>query len=46
MHFIILGEYSECLGLLEGKYKIFRTVEMGGNCMVENYLMKLKFQNL
>jgi hypothetical protein len=29
-----------------GKEKIFKIVEMDGNCMVENYLMKLKFQNL
>jgi hypothetical protein len=28
------------------KYKNFKIVEMGGNCMVEKYLMKLKFQNL
>jgi len=29
-----------------GKEKKFKIVEMGGNYMVEKYLMKLKFQNL
>jgi hypothetical protein len=28
------------------KYNIFIIVEMGGNCMVEKYLMKLNSQNL
>jgi hypothetical protein len=27
-------------------YKIFRVVEMGGNCIVEKYLMKFKFLNI
>jgi hypothetical protein len=26
--------------------KEIKTVEIGGNCMVEKYLMKLKFQNI
>jgi len=38
------NQYFECLGLLERKYKIFRVVEMGGNYMVEKYLMKLNFK--
>jgi hypothetical protein len=29
-----------------GKKKFFITIEMGGNCMVEKYLMKLNYQNL
>jgi hypothetical protein len=41
MHFIIPGEYFKCLKLLERKYKIFKTIEMGGNCTVDKYLMKL-----
>jgi hypothetical protein len=47
MHFIILGatQCSKCLGLL-GEKKTFKFVEMGGNCMVEKYLMKLNSQNL
>ncbi len=36
-------QMSKALGK---KYKIFRIVEMGGNCMVEKYLMKLNSQNL
>ncbi len=35
------NQYSECLRLLGKKYKTFIFVEMGGNCMVEKYLMKL-----
>jgi hypothetical protein len=27
-------------------YKDFKNVEMGGNYMVEKYLMKLNYQNL
>jgi hypothetical protein len=40
------NQYSKCLRLLEKLYKIFRTIEMGGNYMVEKYLMKLNSQNL
>jgi hypothetical protein len=39
-------QYSKCLGFLDENYNIFKIVEMGGNCMVEKYLMKLKFQNI
>jgi hypothetical protein len=28
------------------RYKIFKIVEMGGNCIIEKYLMKLKNLNL
>ncbi len=34
---------SKCLGLLNNNYNIFKNVEMGGNCMLENYLMKINF---
>ncbi len=45
-HHAWCNQYSECLGLLQKKYKIFIFVEMGGNCMVEKYLMKLNYPNL
>jgi hypothetical protein len=35
-------QYSKCLGFLDKNYDVFKTIEMGGNCMVEKYLMKLK----
>jgi hypothetical protein len=45
-HRAYYNQYSKCLGLLDKNYNIFRIVQMGGNCMVEKYLMKLKNLNL
>jgi hypothetical protein len=41
-HHALYNQYSKCLRLLDKNYNIFWIVEMGGNCMVEKYLMKLK----
>jgi len=40
------NQYFECLGFLGKKYKTFKFVGMGGNCMVGKYLMKLNSRNL
>jgi NADH:ubiquinone oxidoreductase subunit F (NADH-binding) len=34
---------SKCLMLLDNNYNIFKNVEMGGNCILEKYFMKIKF---
>jgi hypothetical protein len=37
------NQCSKCLMLLDNNYNIFKNVEMGGNCILEKYLMKIKF---
>jgi hypothetical protein len=37
------NQCSKCLMLLNNNYNIFKNVEMGGNCILEKYLMKIKF---
>jgi hypothetical protein len=40
------NQYFECLRLLERIYKIFKTIELGENYMVEKYLIKFNSQIL
>jgi hypothetical protein len=37
------NQCSKCLMLLDNNYNIFENVEIGGNCIFEKYLMKIKF---
>ncbi len=37
------NQCSKCLMLLNNNYNIFKNVKMGGNCILEKYLMKIKF---
>jgi hypothetical protein len=32
-----------CLLFFDNNYNIFKNVEMGGNCILENYLVKINF---
>jgi len=45
-HHLWCKQYSKCLGFLDKNYDVFKNIEMGGNCMVEKYLMKWKPRNL
>ncbi len=33
----------KCLMFLDNNYNIFKNVEMGGNCILERYLVKITF---
>jgi hypothetical protein len=37
------NQCSKCLMLLDNNYNISKNVEMGGNCILDKYFMKIKF---
>jgi hypothetical protein len=37
------NQCSKCMMLLDNNYNIFKNVETGGNCILDKYLMKIKF---
>jgi len=41
----LCNQCSQCLAFLDNNYNIFKNVEMGGNCILEKYLMKINFSN-
>jgi len=40
------NQCSKCMMLLDNNYNIFKNVDMGGNYILEKYLMKINFSKV